>query len=96
MLSQKHLNQVMRRRVNKMIICTDSLLKDSDKIIEYPSQVISNDTNFPFFDTDQKKKKKNTRPLLSHDYRAVTALSAIKLFALSLFVMKSWETPREH
>lgn len=58
MLSQKHLNQVMRRRVNKMIICTDSLLKDSDKIIEYPSQVISNDTNFPFFDTDQKKKKK--------------------------------------
>lgn len=92
MLSQKHLNQVMRRRVNKMIICTDSLLKDSDKIIEYPSQVISNDTNFPFFDTDQKKKS----PLLSHDYRAVTALSAIKLFALSLFVMKSWETPREH
>lgn len=91
MLSQKHLNQVMRRRVNKMIICTDSLLKDSDKIIEYPSQVISNDTNFPFFDTDQKKS-----PLLSHDYRAVTALSAIKLFALSLFVMKSWETPREH
>lgn len=55
MLSQKHLNQVMRRRVNKMIICTDSLLKDSDKIIEYPSQVISNDTNFPFFDTNQKK-----------------------------------------
>lgn len=94
MLSQKHLNQVMRRRVNKMIICTDSLLKDSDKIIEYPSQVISNDTNFPFFDTDQKTKKKS--PLLSHDYRAVTALSAIKLFALSLFVMKSWETPREH
>lgn len=93
MLSQKHLNQVMRRRVNKMIICTDSLLKHSDKIIEYPSQVISNDTNFPFFDTDQKKKKS---PLLSHDYRAVTALSAIKLFALSLFVMKSWETPREH
>lgn len=57
MLSQKHLNQVMGRRVNRMIICTDSLLKDSDKIIEYPSQVISNDTNFPFFDTDQKKKK---------------------------------------
>lgn len=58
MLSQKHLNQVMRRRVNKMIICTDSLLKDSDKIIEYPSQVISNDTNFPFFDTDQKNPQK--------------------------------------
>lgn len=95
MLSQKHLNQVMRRRVNKMIICTDSLLKDSDKIIEYPSQVISNDTNFPFFDTDQKNPQKK-RPLLSHNYRAVTALSAIKLFALSLFVMKSWETPREH
>lgn len=92
MLSQKHLNQVMRRRVNKMIICTDSLLKDSDKIIEYPSQVISNDTNFPFFWYRPKKKS----PLLSHDYRAVTALSAIKLFALSLFVMKSWETPREH
>lgn len=85
MLSQKHLNQVMRRRVKKMIICTDSLLKDSDKILEYPSQIISNDTNFPCIDTDQK----NPRLLLSHDYREVTAPSAIKLFALSLFVMKS-------